>query len=265
MSDPSQRLEELYERANELIEMIETKKDEDELGPVLALLDDLEDIADEVEDIVSNMDLRGMVDAVDWTELSDAVEPEEIPSALAEGDSAKADLLRNLLDHTDMHELWKNVDIRETWRNKRELDDEMDDLTDRVNFDSATDDGSADPGSASGMSSGDGEPHDVDPKTAENAIQMEMTESVEEARSKLVAAHERFATVRGEAEDKFPNERRQRSRNPTAVSTMPPSQSGIRSGTRYSTVPEETRYSTAPNYTRIYGTRFEDAGGDCSE
>jgi len=101
--------------------------------------------------------------------------------------------------------------------------------------------------------------NDFDPRSVENAIQMQVSESVGEFREKLLAAHRRFAKIREQNEERFPDRGRNGSRNPTAVSTVPPSGPAERSATTHSTVPEETRHSSAPNRRRIYGPRFDRA------
>lgn len=259
MSDVDDRIDRLFEHATDKLEMIASKANEDDLGPVLSLLDDLEDIADEAEDILSTTDLTELAGTIDWEALPEAIEIEDLPDAIQEGDASEAVTLRKLIELTDLPELWSSVDARELWREKREFDEEIDDLTD----DGDEDDGSD--GAVDGASMPDADVQEFDPESVENTIQSEVSESVGRFREKLLDAHDRFGEIRERNEERFPDRRRDRSRNPTAVSTLPKGRSPLGGGMRHSTVPEETRYSTAPNRQRIYGARFDTTGGDDDE
>lgn len=269
MSDiDDERIDQLYERAVETVETLMSASEEEDRETVLELLDELEDIVDEMEDVLSNVDLTDLVGAVDWSDLPEAVDWSELPEAIEERDAPKAIKIRKLLEVVDLTEVWDSMSEREMWRQKRELEDEVDDLTgdgdDSGLLDRNEDDGGEDedlvdvsmPGTGSGGGAG---AHDFDPRSVENAIQMQVSESVGEFREKLLAAHRRFAKIREQNEERFPDRGRNRSRNPTAVSTVPPSGPAERSATTHSTVPEETRHSSAPNRRRIYGPRFDRA------
>lgn len=257
MTEVDGRIEELYDRATETVEEIGSKADEDDLGPVLSLLDDLEDVADEAEDLLSTVDLTRIAATVDWSDLPEALELEDVPEAISEGDVGEAVTLRELVALSDLPALWDDVDVREAWREKRELSEEVDDLA----GDGRGDDDAG--GMDASMPSAGG--HDFDPASIENAVQSEVSESVGEFREKLLDAHDRLAEVRERNQERFPDRRRDRSRNPTAVSTAGMGARTSGGGARHSTVPEETRYSTAPNRERIYGTRFGGARGSDDE
>jgi len=107
--------------------------------------------------------------------------------------------------------------------------------------------------------------HDFDPESVENAIQMEVSESVATFRGKLIEAHHRFEQIRDANADRFPERKRNRTRNPTAMPTLSKGSSPGGRGMRFSTVPQETRHSSAPNHERIYGTRFDRKRGDDDE
>jgi hypothetical protein len=232
-----------------------SKPDEEELGPVLSVLDDLEDIADEAEDIVSTADLTELAGTVDWDALPEAFELEDLPDAIESGDGSEVVTLQTLVE---LPKLWQSVDARELWREKREFENEVDDLTD----DDAGDGDADENGDDGGLPMPDTGPHDVDPESLENAVQSGMSDAVDTFRSKLIDAHEQIRAVREANQERFPDHRRNRSRNPTAVTTMPARNTAASTGTIHSSVPEETRYSTAPNRRRIYGTRFETARDD---
>jgi hypothetical protein len=267
--DASERLQELYEHAIEAAASLTEASESGDHETVLSLLDELEDIVDELEDVLSTVELDELIAAVDWSDLPDAVELGDIPEAVDEGDATEAISLRKLLAAIDLTEVWDSMDERAMWRQKRELDDEVDDLTGDGDDDGSLlerneDDGDENddlvdvsmPGTSSGGGAGG---HDFDPRSVENAIQMQVSESVGEFREKLLAAHRRFAKIREQNEERFPDRGRNGSRNPTAVSTVPPSGPAERSATTHSTVPEETRHSSAPNRRRIYGPRFDRA------
>jgi hypothetical protein len=248
-------VEELFERAEKKLELVASKPDEEELGPVLSVLDDLEDIADEAEDIVSTADLTELAGTVDWDALPEAFELEDHPDAIESGDGSEVVTLQTLVE---LPKLWQSVDARELWREKREFENEVDDLTD----DDAGDGDADENGDDGGLPMPDTGPHDVDPESLENAVQSGMSDAVDTFRSKLIDAHEQIRAVREANQERFPDHRRNRSRNPTAVTTMPARNTAASTGTIHSSVPEETRYSTAPNRRRIYGTRFETARDD---
>jgi hypothetical protein len=248
-------VEELFERAEKKLELVASKPDEEELGPVLSVLDDLEDIADEAEDIVSTADLTELAGTVDWDALPEAFELEDLPDAIESGDGSEVVTLQTLVE---LPKLWQSVDARELWREKREFENEVDDLTD----DDAGDGDADENGDDGGLPMPDTGPHDVDPESLENAVQSGMSDAVDTFRSKLIDAHEQIRAVREANQERFPDHRRNRSRNPTAVTTMPARNTAASTGTIHSSVPEETQYSTAPNRRRIYGTRFETARDD---
>lgn len=249
----------LLTRTEEILEMIESKEDEEELGPTLSKLDDVEDVLDEAEDVLSTMDLSELIQAVDWAALPDAVDAAALPDAVGDGDVGDAIDARALLSAVDLTALFDNVDEREFWREKRQLDDEVEDVT-------GEGEEGGDGGTVDVEFDRDDVDHDVDPRAIQASVQSNVSDAVGEFREKLIEAHERLDRLRAENEARFDEKRnRSKSRNPTAgFSTMSSDPVGGAAAGRYSfsTVPEETRYSTAPNRKRIYGDRFESAGGD---
>ena len=263
-ADASERLERLYGHAIETAESLTEASEAEDHETILSLLDELEDVVDELEDVLSTIDLSDLIAAVDWSELPDTVDWSELPEAVEEGDASEAISLQELLEAVDLSEVWDNVNVREFWRQKSELEDEVDDLTDDEDEGLLDTDGDGDgdgdlvdvsmPGTSLG---GGSESNDIDPRAIETAIQMQVSESVGVFREKLIEAHEQFEEVRAQNEERFSDRRRNRSRNPTAVSTIPATGPAARSGTTHSTVPAETRHSSAPNRRRIYGPRFD--------
>lgn len=234
-----------------------------------ARLDDLHDVAVQVEEVADTVDLTGILDAVDLSDLPAAVDVRDLPAALAQREPSTALELRRLLAATELRSLWDEVDVRSFWRESRRLEDELADL-----FGETADEGDgaygldaqhgrdADPGgSAPSLSVGPGEDGELDPRAVEAAVQSEVSEAVGEFREGVLAAREQLADMLQENRERT-DRRRSRStdrRNPTAVSTMP-ARGRSHAGTTYSTVPRETRHSGAPNRPRVYGTRFD--GGD---
>lgn len=249
MSETDAQIEELYDRAIETMEAIATKDDEDTGNQILSYLDDLEDIIDEAEDLLKHVDLSDLADAVEWEDIPEAFDQDDLSAAIQDDEDAVT--LGKLLKILDLSKLWSSMNAREAWREKREFEDELDDVTDDEV--SGDEDGSMD------VSMPNAGIEDFDPESVENAIQSQMMDSVDEFREALIKAHVRLREFRENNKDRFPDHRRTNSRNPTAASTMPGRQEALGRGTRYSTVPRETKYSTAPNRRRIYGNRFERA------
>lgn len=255
MSEVEARIEDLYDRAIETMERIASKDDEDTSHPITSYLDDLEDIIDEAEDILSQIDLADLSDAVEWEEIPEAFDLDDLSAAL--DDDEETVTIGKLLKILDMSKLWGSMNAREAWRQKREFEDELDDVTDED--ETGNDDGSGDPT----MPRVDID--DFDPETAENALQTQISDGIDEFREALIKAHVRLKEFRENNKDRFKDRRRKRSRNPTFYSTLPPRRDALGRGTRFSTVPQETKYSTAPNRRRIYGNRFEKAAKELED
>lgn len=237
------------------------------LSTALEHADNVEDVVDEVGDLSETIDVLDLLTTLDWESLPDTVGASDLPvvdDGEGEGDDAHLDA-RPLVDPEDV---WPHVDVREAWRQLRDLEAELEALVGGSdsdgNGDGAGDD--TDDVLPDGPSVSLVEGSDLHGETAENAIQAGVSDAVGEFREGLLALHDRLEALyesnRKEAESRRSN--RSNSRNPTAVSTMPRSGLG-RNAVRHSTVPEETRYSTAPNRRRIYGGRFDDATGDGDE
>lgn len=285
-----ERLDDLAERAEtaseglreyvddpdvELDELRERFEDEEDSEEALEYVKDLWEVADELEDVLQTIDLSDLPDAIEFEKLPELVEADEIPEALSDDDKDLGDVvkLRKLLKVIDLSELWGAADVRSFWKQKRELEDEVDDVTDD---DGDDDDDSFGPDldvtddDEEMMDDVDWEMpdfdgiEDYDPESAENAIQMKMMDGVEKMREALLEAHDKLKTVREENRDRMARQDNStNSRNPTAVSTMPTGDRlDIGSATRFSTVPRETRHSSAPNKDHIYGNRFDREDND---
>lgn len=287
-SDIEKRLDDLVERAEtaseglreyvddpdvELDELHERFEDEEDSEKALEYVKDLWEVADELEDVLETIDLSDLPEAIDFEKLPELVEADEIPEALADDDKGLGDVmkLRKLLKVIDLSELWGAADVRSFWKQKRELEDEVDDVT--GDGEEGDDEGMMDDFVDEGeemvedtdweMPDFDGI-EDYDPESAEKAIQKKMMDGVEEMREALLDAHGKLKKVREENRDRMARQDNStNSRNPTAVSTMPTGdRPDIGSATRFSTVPRETRHSSAPNKGHIYGNRFDREDND---
>lgn len=276
--DPHHDLEALVERAEEateglreaagvddadLSELVDTV-DEDAPSETGEYVRDLLAVVDEFEDVLETIELGELPEAVDFSELPELLAVDELPEAIDEGDAGELVKLRKLADVVDFSELWDAADVRELWRQKREMDDAVEDVTDGGDgddegmLDELTDDeGMMDDVDADDMDFDGIE--DYDPETAENAIQAKLMAGVEEFRETVMDAHERLDSAQERVSEEMPEQDREtNSRNPTAVSTMPSrDRPDIGNAARFSTVPRETLHSTAPNMDRLYGDRFK--------
>lgn len=237
--------------------------DEADSESAIGYVEDLWEVADEIEDVVETIDLTDLNDIVDVGDVPEAVDASELPEAIAERDLGEAVKRRKLVKVINFTELWDAIDVRAFWKEFRELNDEVDDVT-GADDDSLTpemdvvDDVDLDRPDFEGLGDFDSL-DDFDPESAENAIQKKILEGVDEFREALLASHEKLKALRDENRERTSRaDDSTNSRSPTAVSTMPSRDCTNVGGTaRFSTVPRETRHSTAPNRHRVYGDRFE--------
>lgn len=255
--------------------------DDDELSELIGYVRDLVEVADEAEDLLGEIDLASLPEAVDAADLAEAVETGKIPDAIEERDPTEAIELRALLSAVELTELWDSADVRRLWQEKRELDAELDDVTGDDGDDDSlldTDDDSMLDADGSMLDTDDGSlldtdmdvdmdmddvggPGDVPSEAYQTKIQQKAMGAVDEFREGMLEAHDELKALREKNREKMRRkDTSTSSRNPTAHSTIPTERGDIGQGTRYSTVPKETRYSTAPNRKRIYGNRFDDEG-----
>lgn len=277
-------VDDLLTRAQRGIESLQ----DDAVGPQEALetIEDLLAVADEVEDLLETVDVAALVEAVGAEDLSEVVDLEDVPEALEEGAPREAVHLRKLLKLADLGELFHSANVRQLRREKRELEEAIDDLVeDDGEAGAATADTVAGDGAGGGPASGSpggagdaigggadgafgGDDTDtgersvgpgVDQAVLQQAVQSKVDDAVVEFRQGLLAAHEELRRMRAANAERTGSVGRQSgSRNPTAFSSMPADEVTVGTGTKHSTVPRETRHSSAPNRERIYGDRFEE-------
>ena len=280
-------LDDLLDRAMDDIDALLTAQESDH--PFEEVQEDVEDlitVVEEIEELLETVDLTDLPDAVDLSELPDAIEASEVPDAIAEGDPGGAVKYRKLLQVVELGELWDTVNVREFWRNKRELDDATDDVTDDEDEDEegpmeklrefvgdddadADDAGSVETRDTSGTDdTEDGserEDIDVPTETIQQRVQSKLSDAVGEFRESLLDTRERVQELKEENEGRVEEVGQPDSRNPTAYSSIPTARNGMSGTAKFSTVPEETRYSSAPNRPRLYGSRLDRAAEENDE
>ncbi|WP_129115140.1 hypothetical protein [Halegenticoccus tardaugens] len=249
-------------------------------------LEELREVLEELEELLETVDLDSLPDAINLGELPSVIDADGVSKAIEEADPDEAVSLENVPALVELSELLDSVDVREFWRNKRELDDAVGDVTgddgddgdllpgvdgddvdagEMVDIDAEemvdVDLSGADDGSTDG--DGLGSPENLEAYQA--TVQMGINEAVEEFREGLIVAHRKLDALREENEKRTSSVGQPNSRNPTAFSTLPSRRTAVRGAAQFSTVPKETRYSSAPNHERIYGDRFLKERGDDDE
>ncbi|MFA9417531.1 hypothetical protein [Natrinema sp. HArc-T2] len=247
---------------------------------VIGDVDNLVRVAEELVELINEMDLSELPDAVDGDELLDAIEVGELPDAMANDDEGVSDVVdfTKVFDAIDLLNAWNATDLTGIWQEKRELDDAVDDLADGddagmiedtvsdladdddgqlVGDDEALIETDMDAASATKAALGDIDVAE-DPEAYQVAIQQQAMAGIDAFRTALLETHERFERLYEFNREKM---RRQDTstnpRNPTASSTIPTDRRDLGGGARYSTVPQDVKLSTAPSRKRIYGRRFE--------
>jgi len=258
--------EALVERAEtDVIDFLQALLVDESIDDAEVALADLYEVAEEAEELLATVDLSELPEAIDVSELPELIEAGDIPEAIASGDAGEAINVGALLDVVKLGSLWSSVDIREFWRNKREFEAALDDVT--------GDDGESEDGVlermteafSSATDEGDGMDFDdvsdeVSTDAAQAALQSGLQDAIDKFYDGLLKTHRRLDELRAINEERTGNVGQPDSRNPTAFSTLPGPSSGSRGrGLQHSTVPRETKYSTTPNRERVYGTRFERA------
>lgn len=249
--DLAETVDGLLVRVDELVESLEGTAAPEE---AVETVEDLLDVADEVEDLLETVDVEELVDAVGADDVSEVVDLEDVPQAIEDRSPRKALEFRKLLQLTDLQALFDSADMRQVRREKRDLEAELEDLLE--------DDGAADGDEAMVDGGGSGEGlggAEVNQELLEQSVQSKVDDAVVAFRQGLLEAHEKFRRLREANEERTGSmDDQPTSRNPTAYSSMTASKGDVGRGITHSTVPRETRHSSAPNRKRIYGDRFEE-------
>lgn len=265
MSDDAEaaegRVTENDEPAEDVEEDVETAQEE--TSDTGEHVDALIRVADEAEDLLDAVDVVEVLRSLD----PEGVDVDDLPESLSEGNPSEAIDAGDLID---LSEIFEAVDVREFWKEARELQSATDELPDgMVPGEEDSDDGIVD-GSEFVDDATDeivddmvGEKQiDMRQDEVQTAVQKGLSEAVEEFREGLLETRDHLEAMREANEERIESVGQPSSRNPTAVSTMASGKRSKVDATRHSTVPTETRYSNAPNRRRIYGRRFERAGDD---
>ncbi|KTG10955.1 hypothetical protein AUR64_07210 [Haloprofundus marisrubri] len=269
-------VDDLYETAVEILGRLTDDGngdgEEGSTGEQIATdLDLLVDVAVEAAELLDEIELSTLLDTVNVDELPEAISFEELPEALADSNPRAAVNVSKLVQLINLSTLLTETDLQRTREEYAELEEAVDAFTDdgMVQTD---DDGDEDKngdddlfGESFGDSllGGDEEMSMVQTEMSQAVIQSELSAAVEEFRRGIVAAHQKLDRLRKYNEKRF----RQRasstnnSRNPTARSLLPKSQSPV-GATRFSTVPKQVRHSGVEGHKRIYGPRFEEEKAD---
>ncbi|WP_408958178.1 hypothetical protein [Natrinema sp. 74] len=252
--------------------------DDETVESVIGDLDALARVAKEVGELLEEIDLTDLPDAVNEDELLDAIEAGELPAVLADEDADATDLIsfRELFDAIDLLETWDAADLTGLWQEKRELDaalEELEDSADAGTVEKAVaeiassderlfgEEGElletdVDATEAATEALGDIDITD-DPEAYQAAIQRQAIDGIDAFRAALLETHAKFERLYEYNREKMRREDTStNSRNPTAAATIPTQRRDL-GGARYSTVPQAVKLSTAPTRRRIYGRRFE--------
>lgn len=297
MSDQTaaaERLPALIDRAEETLDRIGTDGGDDGDGDPLEDLRDLYAVADEAADVLENVDVSELPDAVDGEDLVEAIEVGDIPDAIEDGSAQEAIDLKALLHAINFRELATSANLTELWGELDDVGDAIDDLDDDggdedggladsvpgVGGDDddgllSDDDGEddlldTDLGGGEGI--GLGGMNEIPDEAYQVTIQEKAMEAVDEFREGVMEAHDKLKRLREVNREKMRRQHDEKgvdSRNPTAHSTMMTDRGDVGGhAAKHSTVPQRTRYTTAPSRRRIYGHRFDSArrpgekGGD---
>lgn len=256
---PREELQEWVGQAEAALDRLEDQVAAGEFGSILETLHDLVEVADAAEDLLGEVELSALPDAIDGSELIDAFEAGEIPDAIAERDASEMINLRALMKAVELRNIWNSMDVTGMLDEKEDLEEEVGDLTDEETADLADDIESVVGG---GVDSADTQSlTDMPSQEWQEAIQAKAIDAVDEFREGVIEAHQKLKQRREENREKMRrqhDETQAESRNVTAYSSMPTQRPDIEGNSaRFSTVPQGVRHSTAPSFTRVYGDRYD--------
>ena len=258
----------------------------DREGTLEEAQDDVEnliEVIDEAEDVLSTVNLSALPDAVEWSDLPKAIEARDVPEAIAKGEVSEAVKFRKLLQIVNLRQVLGNVDLRSFRQQKDELEDAADDdgaeedgasnILDRFKSDDdgADSEATGDAGDSIGLGvmGGDGgdegdEGGGIPSELIQTKVQSKLGDAIDQFRDSALDARDRLSEMREHSKEEF-REKTDRtgqpfSRNPTAYSTLPPppdDRVDLGGVARFSTMSRTPRHSSAPGRDHIYGDRFE--------
>ena len=281
------RLADLSEELGEyLTDLKRAIVEDDDESDLLELADDLWDVLDEVEDVLDTIDFEELPEAIDLDELEEEVDIEDIPEGLLDEDETAIDL-STIREATNLRELWDAVDLTELREEKKELENEIDDVQEDLNGEDGEneeDDGLLGDDEEDDGLFGDDDEEDNELIDTDNVIGTEgahvqfdaearqafleekILSAVQKFRSVLLSTHDKLHRLYEMNQEKLGQPGRQPdSLNPTAYSSLPSGPVPDSASTRRSTVPAQVRYSKVENPRRIYGRRFTKAKRDAED
>lgn len=215
----------------------------------------------EAEEIIDAIDVSELPDAVDADAVREAIELGEIPDALQGDENAEVVKFRQVIRAIDLGQTLASMDVTDVWESTRSIDDATDELDDDedggltddlldTDLDRAMDVAAEELKEGVDIQSGDMAAY-------QEVIQQQAMEGVDAFREALLKTHGQFERiVEANRETMRTQDRQPHSRNPTAVSTIAPVRSDVSSVPNYATMPRTVRHSNAPTRTHIYGDRF---------
>ncbi|MFD1514777.1 ELKS/Rab6-interacting/CAST family protein [Halomarina rubra] len=266
-ADTTQAIARLVRRA--IVALLQSTVGGDERAGDEALAE-LDDVRRTLAALLETVDPATIAAAVDPERLLMLVDWSGVPEALSTGDYRSVIAYENIPEFLDAPALLDATDVREGWRQSRDLSETVGDLADRVVGPETDDAAAADPETEEERAveaANDAKERDAGIEVAKSLsttdkgrrflVQKAVSDAVEDAREEILDAHDRIDAAVADVDERVGRVGRPNSRNPTAFSTLPRSRARVGRATTYSTVPTETRYSDAPNFERIYGPRFD--------
>jgi hypothetical protein len=95
-----------------------------------ALVEEVWDVVEEIEDVLETVDLREVPDVIDSEVMIELLASSEVPGKVLSGESVDVRELLTMRDAVDLREVWKAVDLGRFLGELRELKAEVDDLRD---------------------------------------------------------------------------------------------------------------------------------------
>lgn len=96
------------------------------------VLADLRKVIDEAVDLLEPIDLAALPDAVDFKQIPTVIEVEKLPKALTTKKFTEAIDFGRLTDLIDLKTMFQNVDLFDLQKNKKELDETVEEANDNL-------------------------------------------------------------------------------------------------------------------------------------
>ncbi len=149
-----------------------------------AVVTELLDVVEEVDDLLETIDFERLPDAVDASALPNLIKEDGLSDAIREKDPDLALDLSTIRDVIELREFWNTVDIADFLRELRQLKTELEDVVGPDAFDSTGDSEAA----AEVRKFVD----DVKPDATNAALQQEAKKATKAARSGVIDGHSKF-------------------------------------------------------------------------